>query len=666
MRFVWAVVAFILAAGLIAAGVAQRTVLLGPDSETITVSSDEELPYTVIDSDVFESLPEALPGERGTLTIESEGPIFATYARTLDVEGWLGDQTYTRATADGDSIDIATVEPTAELDGDSPVRNPAGSDLWLEEFTADGSMEENFTFPEGMELSVLIASDGEAPAPDTIEVTWPIDNSTPSALWFIGGGIAVLVLGIILYILAVLHARRSRGPRRKGQPVPLTGAVAVARDKHAASAIPGAARDEQDALEPTPGDPDDDDRDDDGPSDDDTAGPGASGAGGSSGSGPDEANGPTEGGAARRTSATRRGWRLAIPAVGLSAALLAGCAPDAPADDPSPSPSATEGATAEDAQQPAVTEAQAARIVEKLSARVAEADEERDPDIADDRLAGTALEMREVNYSLGDEIKDYPSLPSIPAEPIAILLPQAYDGWPRSVLTVVEDAEDETVAPTMLAMTQKNPWSRYKATYISQVRPSAEVPELAPAYQGTALVPPDSSFLQIAPEDLADAYASVLGEGEDSEYASLFDIENDGFYAEVQDKRAQTKKNFDKTGEDTGKLTFSERGGNTDPFSLLTLHSGAIVGVSVVEREKVTPAEGEDQDRTLIKFEDDKVLQELTGEEESAGGVRTDYVDQLFFYVPAKGSDEKIDLLGASSSILDATILEVEEDGDDE
>ncbi|WP_105566429.1 glycosyl transferase [Microbacterium halophytorum] len=659
--------AFILAAGLIAVGVAQRTVLLGPDSETITVSSEEDLPYTVIDSDVFEALPEALPGERGTLTIESEGPIFATYARTLDVEGWLSDQTYTRASADGGSIDVATVAPTAEIDGESPVRTPAGSDLWLEEFTAEGSMEENFTFPEGMELSVLIASDGEAAAPETIEVTWPIDNSTPSAPWFIGAGIAMLVLGIILYIFAVLHARRSRGPRRKGQPVPLTGPVATARDKHAASPLPGAAVGTQDALEEGEdargGDAAGDDGRD-GPSDDDANGTGASG--GASGSGSGSSSGPPEGGTARRTAATRRGWRLALPALGLSAALLAGCTPDAPAEGPSPSPSATADDTGADAQQPAVTESQAARIVADVSAHVTKADEERDADVADDRLTGVALAMREVNYSLGEEIDDYGSLPGVPAEPIVVLLPQAYDGWPRSVMAVVEDAEDETVAPTMLALTQEDPWSDYRATYISQLRPSAEIPDLAPAYQGTALVPPDSSFLQVAPQDLAGAYASILGDGEESEYASLFDIENDGFYAEVQDKRAQTKKNFDKTGEETGDLTFDERGGDTDPFSLLTLHSGAIVGVSVVETEQVTPAEGEDQDRTLIKFEDDAVLKALTGEEESAGGVKTEYVDQLFFYVPAKGSEEKIQLLGASSSIRDATILEVEDDGDEE
>ena len=648
MRFVWAVVAFVLAAGLVAMGVAQRTVLLGPDSETFTVSSEEDTPFTVIDSDVFEALPEALPGESGTLTISSDGPIFATYARTTDVMGWLSDQRFTHATADGDSIETATVEPTAEIDGDPQPRSPEGSDLWLEEFTADGTMEQNFTFPADMELSVLIASDGEAPAPATIEVTWPIDNSTPSAPWFIGFGIGMLVVGLALYILAVVHSRRSRGPRRKGTPVPLTGAVAVARDKHAASPAPDEIEegDEPDAL-PAGSDAGEQGSDGDGSS---------AGASGSASTG--DASG-SETGKADRTAHRPSLWRrlrVVVPAVGLSAALLAGCTPSSPSASPEPSPSASETAQDENAQQAAITETQAERIVANISAVVAKADKANDADVAKKRLTGTALRMREVNYDLRKDIDDYDALPSIPAEPIALVLPQAFDGWPRSVLVVVEDAEDDTVAPTILTLTQDDPWSKYKASYVAQLRASAEVPQLAPNYQGAALVPPDSSFLQLAPQEVSEAYASILKDGEDSDYASLFDLDNDGFYAEVLAKRKETLKNFNKTGKETGELTFGQGAGSSDPFALMTLQSGAIVGVSVVESETVKPT---DED-AVIRFEDDKVLQSFTGEKTSAGGVKTRYLDQLFFYVPAQGADEPIRLLGSSSSILDAEILEVE------
>lgn len=655
MRFVWAVVAFVLAAGLVAMGIAQRTIFLGPDSQTITVSAEEDSPYTVIDSNVFDALPEALPGESGTLTIENDGPIFATYGRTADVLGWLSDQRFTHATADSGGIDVAMQEPTAEVDGDPKPRDPEGSDLWLEEFTADDSMEENFTFPEEMELSVLIASDGEAPAPTTIRITWPIDNSTPSAPWFIGFGIGVLLVGVVLYIMALVHSRRSKGPRRKGQPMPLTGAVPISPDRRLSGDDERAAIEE--ARPETEGEQDDEDDARPGPDDPDGPGDGAA-VGGDPASSEPEGEDP-EGGTARRVAAPRPRWRrlrLALPAIGLSAALLAGCAPDAPAPEPSPSASEQTEVDDDDAPQPAITEGQAQRIVESLAKTVAKADKENDADVAAKRLEGPALEMREVNYSLREDIKKHASLPQIPAEPIAVLLPQAYDGWPRSVLVVVEDAEDETVPPTILTLNQKDPWSRYKASYVAQLRPSAEIPDLAPSYQGAALVPPDSSFLQLAPEEVADAYVSILKDGEDSEYADLFDIEGDGFLSEVQNRRKKTLKNFNETGKETGKLTFGEKAGDDEPFALMTLHSGAIVGVSVIEEETVKPTEED----AVIRFEDDDVLQSLTGEENSAGGVRTTYLDQLFFFVPAQGSDEPIRLLGNASSIRGAKILEAD------
>ena len=94
----------------------------------------------------------------------------------------------------------------------------------------------------------------------------------------------------------------------------------------------------------------------------------------------------------------------------------------------------------------------------------------------------------------------------------------------------------------------------------------------------------------------------------------------------------------------------------------MTLHSGAIVGVSVVEAETVEPTDAD----AVIRFEDDPVLQAFTGEENSAGGVRTRYLDQLFFYVPSQGSEEPIRLLGSSSSIRGAEVLEAETDSEDE
>lgn len=61
MRFVWAVVAFVLAAVLIGAGIAQRTIFMGPDTQKTQVEISEPAPFVLIDGDVLARIPERRP-----------------------------------------------------------------------------------------------------------------------------------------------------------------------------------------------------------------------------------------------------------------------------------------------------------------------------------------------------------------------------------------------------------------------------------------------------------------------------------------------------------------------------------------------------------------------------------------------------------------------------
>ena len=86
VRFVWAVAAFVLAAVMIGAGIAQRTIFQGPRTETTAISVEEETPYLLIDGAVLNQMP----GTQ-TLRAQAEGDIFAAYGRTADMEAWLSD-----------------------------------------------------------------------------------------------------------------------------------------------------------------------------------------------------------------------------------------------------------------------------------------------------------------------------------------------------------------------------------------------------------------------------------------------------------------------------------------------------------------------------------------------------------------------------------------------
>ncbi|MDR6198234.1 hypothetical protein QE374_000143 [Microbacterium sp. SORGH_AS428] len=606
MRFVWAVAAFVLAALLIGAGIAQRTVFYGPSTQSAEIPAAEGAAYTMVDGAVLTSLP----GTQ-TLRVSSSDGVFVAYGRTADMRAWLSDQTYNEVSVGQDGVlNAAVVEPqttettapaeTADDGGQASAtttenRNPAQSDLWLAQYSDDRAVSVPLQLPDSM--SVLIASDGTKAAPAEASITWNIAQTTPWAgpLMLLGG--VALVAGIVLYVLAIRHDRRSRGPRRKAPPpLPETQPIDLAVE-------PGA----KGVISATP---------------------------------------------SRRSS---RRPLLAIPLALVGAFVFTGCSPDAWPDlAPTPTPSGTASIVdSEDQQAPAVTEAQAQAILQRISTTVASADEARDSNLAATRLDGAALAERNTNYALRGALADEAALPPIPAGPTQIILPQAFDEWPRTVMAVVQKEGAQGPVSTIMFLTQADQWADYKLSYIGDLLGSVEMPDLAPAYIGASQVPPDSSFLTVAPDKLAEAYADVLNNGKDSASIALFDEQTDLFAQNVAANRQERRDKFNETGASTGTIEFAAQAGSQAPLALATLESGAIVAVSVNEVDTVTPNSGD----VVIKLTDNPTVQALTGVSESATGVSSTFADQLFFYVPAQGSSEKIRLLGYTSNILEAKVL---------
>jgi hypothetical protein len=96
LRFVWAVAAFVLAAVLIGAGIAQRTIFVGADTIETEISTSDGLPYTLVEGAVLTSMP----GSQTLTASVDSGPVYASYGRTADVSAWLSDVSYTRVTLD--------------------------------------------------------------------------------------------------------------------------------------------------------------------------------------------------------------------------------------------------------------------------------------------------------------------------------------------------------------------------------------------------------------------------------------------------------------------------------------------------------------------------------------------------------------------------------------
>ena len=210
MRFVLAIVSFMLAAVLIGYGIAQQTILATPDTVSVSAETDGTAPLTVISGEAFN----AYSGNQ-TIRIESPRRIVAAYGRSTDVLAWVGDASYNMVTLDPETGELATETVTGS---EQEVPDPYNSDLWLESYEAENELALTVKIPS--DVSFILASDGIEPAPNAVSLSWPLDNSTPWAGTLIVGGAAALLIGLIFLMWAVHHMRRAGGPRRKPQKMP--------------------------------------------------------------------------------------------------------------------------------------------------------------------------------------------------------------------------------------------------------------------------------------------------------------------------------------------------------------------------------------------------------------------------------------------------------------
>lgn len=204
MRFLLAAMLFILSISLLLLGLAQRTIWAPPDSYSISLQVEAEKPYTLIPAEQLSLLP-------GDVQVSAVGPeqVYLAVGRAADVAAWVGESSHyqVETSADGDSLGIR------EIIGTEDYASPINSDLWQRDKSGEGVAQ--LVIPENSGLAVLVASDGRAPAPHTVRISWPIETSTVVSDIFMGVGFGILLLAIVLNLLALRRMLINRGPRRK-------------------------------------------------------------------------------------------------------------------------------------------------------------------------------------------------------------------------------------------------------------------------------------------------------------------------------------------------------------------------------------------------------------------------------------------------------------------
>jgi hypothetical protein len=522
VRFVLAIICFVIALGTLGTGIAQRTFLAGPSHITLSTVSKSSAPVVVIDG-------AALNSYKHTQNVKLAGSssAFAAYGRTSDVLAWVGNSSYNEI-----SLNKVTGKLQSKLHTgkSSTVPNPAGSDLWLQQFEFDQAR--NFDIKVPVDMSVIAVSDGKMPAPSDISLVWPRDNSTPwSGPLILTGGVALLV-GLILLLLAFYHLRRTRGPRRSQPRMPR-----LPRQPR--------LRPQRKEIASTKG---------------------------------------------RRSI---RNFAALGTTLGVTALLLAGCtavpAPTIATSTPTPAA----GGLAAVTKTPAVTTVQLQDIMQSVSATVKNADSKFNPKVLKTRMAGPALADRLANYTIRKANPALPASIPIPAGQIKVNLPQASNTWPRTVFTVLVSKSTATKTTkasttyTALMLIQDTPRDNYKINYAMTLEPNVTF-AVAPATVGTARLNPDTGLFKMQPAALAVAYGDILDKDTDASDYDLFQAQGDTFRTQVG---AASKKAAIAALPATASLRYTNSSGTGQVVVLATTDQGAIVAVDLNETETVKPVQ---------------------------------------------------------------------------
>jgi hypothetical protein len=519
VRFVLAIICFVIALGTLGTGIGERTFFAGANHVTLHTVSRAAAPVVVIDG-------AALNAYKLTQNVRlaGSGASFAAYGRTSDVLAWVGNASYNEVSLNRTTGKLQSKLHTGKT---STVPNPAGSDLWLQQFEFDQA--KNFDIKIPADMSVIAVSDGKMPAPSDISLEWPIDNSQPLSGPLILTGVIAMLVGLILLLIAFNHLRRTRGPRRSSMPkLPRQPRLRPQRKEIAS----------------------------------------------------------TKGRRSIR-SFTAIGTTLGVSAL-LLAGCSAVPAPTIAT--PTSTPSAALAAAAKTpavttVQLQQIMESISATVKNadsKFNDRLIKT-RMAGPALAD-RLANYTI--RKANPKLAASIP----IPSGQISVNLPQASNAWPRTVFTVLvtnTLPTKTAKASSTYTALMLIQDNPRANYKVNYAMTLEPNIKF-AVAPAKVGTARLNPDTGLFKLQPAAIAVAYGEILDKDKDAPSYDLFDAKGDTFRTQVgqASKKAQMA-----LLPATASLAYTNSNGSGQVIVLATNDSGSLVAVDLNETETVKPVQ---------------------------------------------------------------------------
>ncbi len=213
MRMWIGIVAFVLGISVTAFGVVDQVRNSPLERIEISQTLEKSAPYLLIPNRTLTAYP-------GNVEVSAAGTkeVFLATVRESDATAWLTPSPYVelRLEIDQDAEKVSLAE--IERPGEGNLIDPRGSDLWRTAVSAKDF--DTIKVPQGNEASVLIASTGLDPAPNTVVVTWTLPKGAVPLSPLPPIGLAIMLLGALILLWdAFMKDRRTRpGRGHKGRP----------------------------------------------------------------------------------------------------------------------------------------------------------------------------------------------------------------------------------------------------------------------------------------------------------------------------------------------------------------------------------------------------------------------------------------------------------------
>lgn len=163
-----------------------------PSPEVTASLDDIKAPYVMTHEGVLD-----LFDSDATITARADGetPIVMVVGHASDVEAWLDGTAYSQIVGLQSWTELKAEDQEATSDDNQP-GSPENSDMWVETKTGTDSVSITQKHGSG-DLSILVATDGEQPAPQ-LSITWqrPVSTAWSITLAIVGGLLALLGLSL--------------------------------------------------------------------------------------------------------------------------------------------------------------------------------------------------------------------------------------------------------------------------------------------------------------------------------------------------------------------------------------------------------------------------------------------------------------------------------------